>query len=99
MEGKAAPKDARERQRLLARLRSVEGHVRGVQQMIEKDAYCIDVIRQTDAIQSALDRVNALLLERHLHHCVSRAIRSQDGAERERVLAELLDVFEARRRG
>jgi DNA-binding FrmR family transcriptional regulator len=99
MEAKAAAKDAREKQRLLARLRSVEGHVRGVRQMIEKDAYCIDVIRQTGAIQSALDRVNALLLGRHLHHCVSRAIRSQDGAERERVLAELLDVFEARRRG
>lgn len=83
------------KQRILARLRSAEGHVRGVLEMVEKDQYCIDVIRQAKAVQSALEKVNALLLERHLHHCVSRAIRSQDLGERERVIGELVDVFEA----
>lgn len=87
--------DPQGKQRILARLRSAEGHVRGVIEMVEREGYCIDVIRQTTAVQSALDRVNALLLERHLNHCVSRAIRSQDARARERVIAELLDVFEA----
>jgi len=52
------------------------------------------VIKQTKAVQSAIDRVNALLLERHLNHCVSAAIKSDDARERERVISELLDVFE-----
>ena len=79
--------------RILARLRSAEGHLRGVQEMVEKDAYCIDVIRQTRAVQSALDRVNALLMGRHLNHCVSKALLSGRKGERERVLSELLDLF------
>lgn len=87
--------DPRAQQRIVARLRSIEGHVRGVIEMVEKDQYCIDVLRQTGAVQSALSRVNALILERHLHHCVSRALRSQDAAEKERVLGELLEVFES----
>lgn len=90
--------DPRGRERILARLRSAEGHVRGVAEMVERDQYCIDVIRQTRAIQAALDRVNGLLLERHLNHCVSRAIRAQDARERERVVGELVEVFEARGR-
>lgn len=87
--------DPRGKQEILARLRSIEGHVRGVMRMVEEDAYCIDVLKQTKAIHSALDRVNALLLERHLNHCVTTAIRSEDPQERERVIAELLEVFEA----
>jgi DNA-binding FrmR family transcriptional regulator len=82
------------RAKVLARLRSVEGHVRGVIEMVERDRYCIDVIRQTRAIQAALDRVNRLVLEGHLGHCVSRGLRSADAGERERVIGELLDVFE-----
>lgn len=91
----ATSEEPRARQRLLARLRSVEGHVRGVIAMVEQDRYCIDVIRQTRAIQAALDRVNRMLLEGHLSHCVSRGLKSPDAGERERVVSELLDVFEA----
>lgn len=87
--------DPKGKEKILARLRSAEGHVRGVIEMVRKDEYCIDVIRQTKAIQAAIDRVNALLLERHLSHCVSQAIRSDDATRRERVIGELLDVFEA----
>lgn len=84
----------RAKDEILARLRSIEGHVRGVMRMVEEDAYCIDILKQTKAIHSALDKVDALLLERHLNHCVTTAIRSQDPRERERVIAELLEVFE-----
>jgi DNA-binding FrmR family transcriptional regulator len=67
--------------------------------MVEEDRYCVDVIRQTRAVQSAIDKTNALVLERHLNHCVSAAIRSDDARERERVIAELLDIFKDGRRG
>ncbi len=84
-----------QKREVLARLKSIEGHIRGVQRMVEDDKYCIDIIRQTLAIQRALDKVNGLILENHLQTCVTAAIRSEDQAERERVISEILDVFEA----
>lgn len=78
---------------LLTRLKTIEGHVRGVQRMVEDDAYCIDVIHQVKAIQQALERFNAALLAEHLNTCVATAIRGDDVRERERVVAELLQVF------
>lgn len=86
--------DPRTKAQILARLRSVEGHLRGVIRMVEEDQYCVDVIKQTKAVQHAIDKVNALALQRHLNHCVSTAIRSGNPRERERVIIELLDVFE-----
>jgi len=77
-----------------ARLRSIEGHVRGVVRMVEEGAYCIDIIKQTLAVRRALDKVNARLLEDHLETCASAAIRSENRTERERTIRELLDVFE-----
>jgi len=77
-----------------ARLRSIEGHVRGVVRMVDEGAYCIDLIKQTLAIQRAIDKVNAMLLEDHLEHCVTAAISAADPAERRRTVSELLDVFE-----
>jgi len=91
--------DPRAKEQIVARLRSVEGHVRGIIRMVERDAYCVDVIKQTKAVQRAIDKANALLLERHLNHCVSAAIRSEHARERERVISELLDVFESGRQG
>lgn len=93
------PSDVASKEKLLARLRSVEGHLRGVTQMVEADAYCIDILQQTKAIHAALSKIEGILLDRHLHHCVSQAVRSDEPRERERVIAELLDVFEARRKG
>jgi DNA-binding FrmR family transcriptional regulator len=82
------------RQKILARLRSVAGHVRGVERMVEDNAYCVDVMKQVLAIQKAMDRINVMLLEDHLEHCATTAIRSSDASERERTIAELLEVFE-----
>lgn len=80
---------------ILKRLKSVEGHVRGIQRMIEDDAYCIDVVNQIVAIQRALKKVSARVLDRHLHSCVTEAVRGEDVGSRERVLTELMQVFEA----
>lgn len=85
---------ADQKQQLLNRLKTVEGHVRGVQRMVEEDAYCIDILKQTQAIQRALDKFNSLVLTNHLNGCVTTAIRSEDASERERVVTELLQVFD-----
>lgn len=79
----------------LKRLKTIEGHVRGVERMVEQDAYCIDVIRQIQAIQAALNKVSTQILENHLNSCLIKAVRGDDPDERERVLQELTDVFEA----
>jgi DNA-binding FrmR family transcriptional regulator len=80
---------------IVRRLKSVEGHVRGVQRMVEEGAYCIDVVNQIVAIQRALKRVSARVLDQHLHSCVTHAVRGPDAAAREKVLGELLEVFKA----
>jgi len=79
---------------ILNRLKSAEGHVRGIERMVDENAYCIEVINQILAVQRALDKVNSMILERHLQTCVTTAIRGDNAAERERVIAEIMDVFE-----
>ncbi|MBM3123825.1 MAG: metal-sensitive transcriptional regulator [Chloroflexi bacterium] len=78
----------------LQRLRTVEGHLRGVIRMVEEDAYCIDVIRQIQAVEGALFKVSSMILEDHLNSCVITAIKGDDKKERERVLREITEVFE-----
>ena len=78
---------------LVNRLKSVAGHVNGIASMVEQDRYCIDVIKQIQATQAALDKASQLILDRHLHNCVTTAIRGDDPAERERVLAEISAIF------
>jgi DNA-binding FrmR family transcriptional regulator len=80
---------------LLNRLKSIEGHVRGIERMVEEHAYCIDVTNQIMAVQRALQKVNSLVLDRHLHTCVTTAIRGDDPEARERIIGEIMDVFEA----
>ena len=75
------------------RLRSIEGHVRGVAKMVENDAYCIDTVNQINAIQAALQKVNTMVLDHHLHTCVTTIIRGDNPDERERVIDEIMDVF------
>jgi len=86
--------DEAKKKQVKNRLRSIEGHVRGIERMVEEDAYCIDVIKQSIAVQRALEKVNGIILENHLQTCVTTAIRGEEAEERERVIGELLDVFE-----
>ena len=79
----------------LHRLKNVEGHLRGIQRMIEDDKYCIDVIQQIHAAQAALNKVTAIILEEHLNSCMITAIRGDDPNDRERVLQEITNLFEA----
>jgi len=79
----------------LARLKTVEGHIRGIEHMLEEGVYCIDVIRQIQAVQAALNKVSSQILENHLNSCLITAVRGNDPAERERVLGEIAEVFTA----
>ena len=78
----------------LKRLRTIEGHLKGVIRMVEQDAYCIDVIRQIQAVEAALNKVSSMILEGHLNSCVITAVQGEDLSERERVLKEITEVFE-----
>ncbi|NCP87183.1 MAG: transcriptional regulator [Anaerolineae bacterium CG_4_9_14_3_um_filter_57_17] len=78
----------------LKRLKIVAGHLKGIIRMAEEDAYCIDLIRQIQAVQAALNKVSGQILEDHLNSCVITAIRGEDPKERERVLKEIGEVFE-----
>ena len=91
--------DTATKKQVVNRLRSIQGHVRGIERMVEEDAYCIDVIEQAIAVQRALEKVNGIMLENHLQTCVSTAIRGEDAQERERVIGELLEVFETASKG
>lgn len=79
---------------LLNRARSIQGHVGAIVRMLEEDAYCIDIIKQSQAVEKALDKLNALILEKHMNECVTTALRSNKPHERERVIGELMQVFE-----
>lgn len=76
------------------RISSATGHLKGIERMVEEDTYCIDVIRQIQAVQAALGKVSALILDSHLHTCVTTAIQGDDPEERERMLQEVTSVFE-----
>ncbi len=78
----------------LRRLKNIEGHIRGIQRMVESDEYCIDLIRQIQAVQGALSKVSAKILNEHLHSCLITAVRGEDPDERERVLREIAEVYE-----
>ncbi len=75
------------------RLRKIGGQVSALERMVDEDRYCVDVLMQIAAVRGALDRVGKLLLEGHVETCVSEAIRSGRPAERDRKLAELIEVF------
>ena len=86
--------DEDHRAAVLKRLRSIAGHVNGIERMVSEDAYCIDVIKQVQAVQAALSKVNDLILANHLNTCVIEAVRGDNKKERERVLEEIVGVFE-----
>ncbi|MGE5251261.1 MAG: metal-sensitive transcriptional regulator, partial [Bacteroidota bacterium] len=67
-----------EDQNTLRRLKTIEGHLKGVIRMVEQDTYCIDVIRQIQAVEAALNKVSSQILENHLNSCVITAIQGDD---------------------
>lgn len=85
--------NAQTQQDAVQRLASAAGHIRGIERMVADDAYCIDVIKQIQAVQAALNKVSTLLLDNHLRTCVTTAIQGDDATEREKMLQEITSVF------
>lgn len=83
------------KQKLIQRLKIVEGQVRGLQEMLSSDAYCIDVITQTSAVKQALSGVENVLMENHLGTCVVNQIKK--GKERV-AIREILKVYSLKRK-
>jgi DNA-binding FrmR family transcriptional regulator len=81
---------AEDKQRILNRLRRIEGQVRGIEKMVEDDRYCIDVLTQIGAVMTALEAVGLKVLEDHTRHCVVGALASGDEAVAREKTEELL---------
>ncbi len=74
----------------LKRLSYIEGHLSGIRKMLEEDKYCVDVLKQTYAVRRAIEKMESILLEGHLHTCVVEGIKN--GRE-EDVVGELRDLY------
>jgi CsoR family transcriptional regulator, copper-sensing transcriptional repressor len=87
-----APGYTPHKEQLLKRLARIEGQVRGIAKMIEDDRYCIDVLTQLGAVDTALEAVAVKVLEEHVQHCVAGALASGDPAQANEKTAELLEA-------
>lgn len=79
----------------IRRLNYIEGHLRGIRKMVDEDAYCVDVLKQTYAVQRAIEKFEQLLVQEHIKGCVPEGIR--EGRDEE-VLSELAELFTLARR-
>lgn len=82
---------ASDKTELINRLRRIEGQVRGLARMVEEDQYCVDILTQLSAVESALGKVGMKLLADHIRGCVTEAVASGEG---EPKVSELLEVIE-----
>jgi DNA-binding FrmR family transcriptional regulator len=80
---------------VIRRLKTIEGHIRGITRMVDEDTYCVDILSQINAVQSSLNKVSNLILDDHLRHCLTNAVRGDNPDETERVLKEITQLFEA----
>ena len=83
------------KQKLIRRLKIIEGQVRGLQEMIEKDIYCIDVITQTSAVKQALSSIEDILMEGHLGTCLVHQIKK---GQTDKATKEMLKVYQLKRK-
>jgi DNA-binding FrmR family transcriptional regulator len=83
---------AKDKRELHNRLRRIEGQVRGLQRMVNEDAYCVEILTQIASVVSASERVALILLEDHVEHCVREAV--EDGEKAEEKVAELAAAVE-----
>jgi CsoR family transcriptional regulator, copper-sensing transcriptional repressor len=79
-----------DKQEIFKRLNYIEGHLGGIRRMIEDDKYCVDILRQTYAVRKAIEKLEVLLLESHLHTCVPEGIAS---GRSNAVIEELVQLY------
>jgi DNA-binding FrmR family transcriptional regulator len=81
------------KQSVAARLKRIEGQVRGVLRMVEQDRYCVDLLTQIDAVRAALHKVEEQILRDHVSHCVAGAFVSGDPIEQRHKVDELVETI------
>ena len=86
------PGYAADKQALVHRLHRIEGQIRGIERMVEDDRYCIEILTQIAAVNTALESLAFKMLDQHVRHCVAGALASGDEAEASTKAAELLDA-------
>jgi DNA-binding FrmR family transcriptional regulator len=79
----------------LKRMSYIEGHLQGIRRMIDEDKYCVDILKQTFAVRRAIEKLEGIILDNHLHTCAIEGIR--DGRS-EDVIGELLELYELKNR-
>jgi len=83
-----------EKKAVLNRLNYLIGHLQGNEKMVKEDKYCIDIIRQNQAVLAALNKVNKIILQSHLETCVALAVKSNVKSKKNKVFDEVADIFE-----
>jgi DNA-binding FrmR family transcriptional regulator len=83
---------AKDKEKIQNRLRRIEGQVRGVQRMVDEEAYCVDILTQIGSVVSALEKVGTILLKDHVEHCVRESIEKGEGADEK--IEELTNAVE-----
>jgi DNA-binding FrmR family transcriptional regulator len=81
------------KKQILNRMNYLSGHLEGIKKMIRDEKYCVDIIKQNEAVIAALKKVNEMILENHLNTCVTEAIKNKSEKERKKKIKELLDLF------
>jgi len=71
----------------------LSGHLEGIKKMLRDDEYCIDIIKQSEAVIAAIKKINQMILENHLNTCVTEAIKGKSEKERKKKIKELLEIF------
>ena len=90
---KAAAADPDIKASNLKRLKRIEGQIRGIQNMVEEERYCAEILVQISSVQEALRGVGQALLQNHLRHCVTKALQKATASETEAVYSELTGLF------
>ncbi len=83
------------KEKIVRRLKIIEGQVRGLREMVEKDTYCIDLITQSSAIKQGLSNIEDILMEKHLSHCVVKQIKEGTTGK---AVDEVLKVYKLKRK-
>ena len=76
---------------VLKRLNYIEGHLQGVRRMVEQNKYCVDILKQTFAIRRAIEKMETMMLDNHLHTCVVDGIK---GGREDEMVEELVELYE-----
>ena len=87
------PRTEEEVDKLVSRLKRIEGQVRGIQKMVEDERYCIDILVQISAVNSALKKVGIQVLKRHTTHCVADAIKKDESEQSIDELMKTIELF------